>query len=224
MCIFQSFVRRIKYIYTFPVSRYDDVFPRSWHVSVHLTRQFGHVTRTHLEQLLTKLGNDLNVRVLLHVIQKTMEAEAEWSRRLLVGIVPQIPSSPVTSSSSSSSTAVASTQLPSSPPQSTNIAMSMTTFDKFVSGVFEPFMSLYLKLEEKNMRTLVDKLLREESWIANETKVLESSTELFLAIKSSLRQCAAITTSQTLVSLANIFEKSLRLYAEGLTAKIQSFG
>jgi hypothetical protein len=60
---------------------YGVVFPPSWHVQRCMCEEFCARTRKHLATLLQRASKDMDVRLLLHVIQKTLDLEQELTKR-----------------------------------------------------------------------------------------------------------------------------------------------
>jgi hypothetical protein len=81
------------------------------------------------------------------------------------------------------------------------------SFRGTISSCFEPYMGVYVSLEEATLLELVEKQVLDESWEAepgSQSKILTSSTQVFLHIKKSLKRCTALTRSQTLFNLFKV--------------------
>ncbi|EKX52319.1 vacuolar protein sorting 53 [Guillardia theta CCMP2712] len=197
---------------------YGEVMPSSWEVPRVVSEEFCHRTRNHLAQLLQKKSKEMDVRLLMHVIQKTIEFEQELSGRFFVAGVEAEAEGKAGEGEGASNEGRMKFAV------NCGSENRRSAFDRIISRVFKPYMSLFLKLERAHMADLVKSLLSKEDWGAgldNETEeeeapVLSSTGELFLYIKRSLNQCSAVDTGETLLHLSRAFEETLIQYAQGL--------
>jgi len=94
-----------------------------------------------------------------------------------------------------------------------------------VSDVFEPYLDYYISAEEKNMRATVLAMVQKETWAAAEdsfTKVLDSSAQMFLAIRESLKRCLNLNNEQAMYDLhQRCFRMVLQEYVNALKARIE---
>ncbi|KAL6840013.1 hypothetical protein ACP4OV_029823 [Aristida adscensionis] len=100
-------------------------------------------------------------------------------------------------------------------------------FHGIISSCFEPYMSVYIELEEKSLVDQLDKLVQEERWEIEEgsqTNILSSSMQVFLVIRKSLKRCSALTKNQTLFNLFQVFQRILKSYAAKLYARLPKGG
>lgn len=184
-------------------SSYASVFPPSWNAPRCLCEEFAVMTRRHFGTLLHRVSKDLDVRLLLHVIQRTIDIEEELTKRF---------SNP------------AGAEEPFGGEKLHGACGGI--FRKMISSVFKPYMPLYLRLESAHMSDLVKKLVAEETWglrpeggeevEEDDVQVLHSSGELFIYIKRSLLQCKDVDTGDTMLSLSRAFGDTLVKYAEQL--------
>eukprot|EP00298_Acanthocystis_sp_HF-20_P016599 c21524_g3_i1.p1 GENE.c21524_g3_i1~~c21524_g3_i1.p1 ORF type:complete len:715 (-),score=269.08 c21524_g3_i1:94-2238(-) len=92
-----------------------------------------------------------------------------------------------------------------------------------ISESFEPYMDLYVRQEDKNMQDFFVTLIEQETWTISEsahTKVLQSSSNLFLYIKKILKRSRSYTRGQKLVALHGVFKNGLVKYANQLDAHL----
>uniref|UniRef100_A0A0D9V994 Uncharacterized protein n=1 Tax=Leersia perrieri TaxID=77586 RepID=A0A0D9V994_9ORYZ len=100
-------------------------------------------------------------------------------------------------------------------------------FHGIISSCFEPYMSVYIELEEKSLVDQLDKLIQEEKWETEEgsqTNILSSSMQVFLVIRRSLNRCSALTKNETLFNLFQVFQRVLKAYASKLYARLPKGG
>ncbi|XP_073016173.1 vacuolar protein sorting-associated protein 53 A-like [Primulina eburnea] len=100
-------------------------------------------------------------------------------------------------------------------------------FQGIISSCFEPYLTLYVELEEKTLMEHLEKLVREETWETeegNQNNILSSSMQVFLIIRRTLKRCSALTKKHTLCNLIKVFERILKAYATKLFAKLPKGG
>ncbi|CAD6235442.1 unnamed protein product [Miscanthus lutarioriparius] len=100
-------------------------------------------------------------------------------------------------------------------------------FHGIISSCFEPYMTVYIELEEKSLVDQLEKLVQEERWETEEgsqTNILSSSMQVFLVIRKSLKRCSALTKNQTLFNLFQVFQRILKAYATKLYARLPKGG
>lgn len=93
-------------------------------------------------------------------------------------------------------------------------------FSGSLSVCFGPYMSSYVEQEDEHLRIAIVDLLRSETWACADGSVLKSSTDMFLAIKKSMRMCAALDSRQSLFSLYKVFRKHIGSYATELVRRV----
>ena len=72
----------------------------------------------------------------------------------------------------------------------------------------------------------LETILSEEKWdIDNENKnrVLQSSADLIIYMKKSMKRCMALTKNQAFFNIFSLFRKYLGLYATSLNHRIETF-
>ncbi len=74
----------------------------------------------------------------------------------------------------------------------------------------------YVKKEDAHLQAVVKELLRDETWKCEDGTVLNSAKQLFLAVKKSMKMCAALDARQPLYSLHSVFRRHLANFAGSL--------
>nr|GEZ24817.1 vacuolar protein sorting-associated protein 53 A [Tanacetum cinerariifolium] len=97
-------------------------------------------------------------------------------------------------------------------------------FRGIISSCFEPHLMVYMEFEEKTLMDNLEKLIQEETWEGNDTKVLNSIIQVFMIIKRSLKRCSALTKNQTLLNLFKVFQRVLIAYATKIYMKLPKGG
>ncbi|ERM99232.1 vacuolar protein sorting-associated protein 53 A isoform X1 [Amborella trichopoda] len=225
------------------------IFPNSWHVPYLLCIQFCKVTRTQLVEILDNLKEKPEVGILLMALQRTLEFEEELAEKFSGGTGSQKREGGSNSEeidvdkSESNSQNVSDIRKKYERKLATQYGTGTEhekeshndlfvpgagfNFRGIISSCFEPHLTVYVELEEKNLMENLEKLVQEETWETEEgsqTNILSSSTQVFLIIRRSLKRCSQLTKSQTLFNLFKVFEKFLKAYAAKLTARLPKGG
>mmetsp|Transcript_7164 Transcript_7164/g.11810 ORF Transcript_7164/g.11810 Transcript_7164/m.11810 type:complete len:972 (-) Transcript_7164:1024-3939(-) len=215
--------------------QYGKIFPMSWNMSRALCLEFCSITRKHLIVVLDEMRNTVDVSLLIRVLQRTIDFEHELAQKFGYARHGHKPSGdddsggPVTDDASADGddSRRRTTRL-----ESETVAAAVAggsenvVFRGAISSCFEPYMQPYLNLVEQNLQKKLAELLKEEKWVlpddraAATNKILNSSSELFLCIKSSLKECITFTRNATLFNMSKIFKKYLKSYCDALAAKL----
>ncbi|KAI0563101.1 vacuolar protein sorting-associated protein 53 A [Gracilaria domingensis] len=102
-------------------------------------------------------------------------------------------------------------------------AKGNASFVGMISESFGPWMGAYVNQEDEHLKIVLDELLRDETWLCEDSTVLKSGTELFLVIKKSMRTCASLDVRQPLFSLHRVFRRHLSSYASALVKRLPGF-
>jgi len=181
---------------------YDDehagIFPREWRVNEMLANAFCEGTRDDYKGILERSmrradGQTLNVALLLSCLQETMDFEQSLEKRFA-----NDPRASIDTLSSSEE--------------------KPHTFDRSISEAFEPYLSLWVDSQDKQLAAMIPKY-RHQSLIPDDEEfspqaVIQSSIELFHFYKVTLAQCAKLSTGERLLDLAKTLAKYLDEYAQ----------
>ncbi|XP_044498652.1 vacuolar protein sorting-associated protein 53 A-like isoform X1 [Mangifera indica] len=221
------------------------IFPPSWHVPYRLCIQFCKKTRKQLEDILENLKEKPDVGTLLLALQRTLEFEDELavkfggsssSSREVGNDIEEIGRAESNSQKAADirkkyEKRLAAHQGSGTEDKDGNTDLSVPgagfNFRGIISSCFEPHMTVYVELEEKTLMENLEKLVQDETWDieeASQNNVLNSSMQLFLIIKRSLKRCSALTKSKTLFNLFKVFQKILKAYATKLFARLPKGG
>ena len=97
-----------------------------------------------------------------------------------------------------------------------------------LSSVFDQFLGGYVVMERKSLEEMLQKLIQEDdvSKTTSDTgssssgaNVYNSSMNMFVFIKNSIKRCTALTNGTTFLALSKEFRTCLRNYAEALKSK-----
>ncbi|BDD54596.1 hypothetical protein MAP00_000200 [Monascus purpureus] len=181
------------------LKNYDEehavIFPASWKVNEILANVFCEGTRDDFKEILarnTRSGQTLDINLLLSCLQETLDFEHSLERRFATG------------SRLSTDTFTSNEAAP--------------VFGQAISEAFEPYLSVWVEAQDKQLATLIPKYrqqpLRPPDEEFNSHAVISSSTELFAFYRHSLQQCSKLSTSGSLAELARVFAKYLDQYAQ----------
>ncbi|RMZ66574.1 garp complex subunit vps53 [Pyrenophora seminiperda CCB06] len=174
------------------------IFPAYWRVNEMLANAFCEGTREDFKSILQKSvrrsdGQSLDVQLLLSCLQETLDFEHTLERRFA-------------NDSRSSSDSVASKEDKSH------------GFSEAISAAFEPYMSLWVESQDKQLASLVPNYrqqpLRNPEEDFSPQAVIPSSTELFNFYRLTLAQCAKLSTGTRLQELSVTFAKYLDQYGQ----------
>ncbi|PTB68873.1 golgi-associated retrograde protein complex component [Trichoderma citrinoviride] len=185
------------------------IFPAHWRVNETLATAFCDGTRDDFKGILERSmrrpdGNKIDVNLLLACLQETLNFEQSLDKHF-------------------SSDARASIDTLSSTEEKSH------TFNGLISVAFEPYLSLWVESQDKQLAAMIPKY-RTQPLIPPEEEftpqaVISSALELFHFYKLTLSQCAKLSTADRLLDLSKILAKYLDEYAQQvLLRKLQSSG
>ncbi|KAF9593221.1 hypothetical protein IFM89_020716 [Coptis chinensis] len=206
------------------------IFPPSWHVAYLLCIQFCKLTRRQLVDILDNLKEKPDVGTLLMALQRTLEFEEELAEKFGGGSrnreagsdIEEIDKGQNSGQTVSDIRRKYEKKLVAHDRSGTEF-----NFHGIISSCFEPHLTVYVELEEKNMMESLDKLVQEETWDIEEgsqNAILSSSMQVFVMIRKILKRCTALTKKQTLFNLFKVFQRILRAYAAKLFARLPKGG
>ncbi|KAL6565339.1 HIT domain protein [Orobanche gracilis] len=219
------------------------IFPSSWHVSYLLCIQFCKLTRmydfwTQLVDILNNLKERPDVGTLLMALQRTLEFEEELAEKFGGGSRSRESGSDVGEDMVDNNPKVSdirkkyekkltahhgSENEEQEVHRDSSVPSAGFNFRGIISSCFEPYLAVYVELEEKTLMEHLEKLVQEETWEIEEgsqTVILSSSMQVFLIIRRSLKRCSALTKNQTLFNLFKVFQRILKAYATKLFARL----
>ncbi|WVZ67748.1 hypothetical protein U9M48_016788 [Paspalum notatum var. saurae] len=221
------------------------IFPPSWHVDYLLCIQFCKITRTQLVDILNNLKDKPDVATLLLAFQRTLEFEEELAEKFSGGTKNAKNKESASDDEDEGGKqnkivsdirkkyekklAAPSDEVEQDKDKQKDLSVPGAGFNfhGIISSCFEPYMTVYIELEEKSLVDQLEKLVQEERWEIEEgsqTNILSSSMQVFLVIRKSLKRCSALTKNQTLFSLFQVFQRILKAYASKLYARLPKGG
>jgi vacuolar protein sorting-associated protein 53 len=179
-------------------AEHANIFPSHWRVNEMLANSFCEGTRDDFKGILQRSmrrtdGQTLDVNLLLSCLQETLNFEHSLEQRF-----------------------------------ATDSRLSIDTmnskdekghaFSQVISEAFEPYMSLWVESQDKQLAALIPKYRNEPLRNAEEEfssqAVIPSSTELFHFYRLTLAQCAKLSTGNRLLELSKTFAKYLDQYCQ----------
>lgn len=175
------------------------LFPPHWRVNEMLANAFCESTREDYRGILQRSmrradGQPPDVNLLLSCLQETLDFEHSLERRFASG-----------ESRSSIDTVTSGED-------------KRQGFSQAISEAFEPYLSIWVESQDKQLMTLIPKY-RQQPICSSEEEfhhqmVIPSSTELFHHYRVTLAQCAKLSTGSRLLELARTFSKYLDAYSQ----------
>ncbi|EEQ33201.1 vacuolar protein sorting 53 [Microsporum canis CBS 113480] len=170
------------------------IFPASWKVNEVLANIFCEGTRDDFKGILSRSvrsGQTMDVNLILSCLQESLDFEHFLDRRF-------------TNASRASTDTFTSSESP--------------IFSQTISEAFEPYLSLWVSAQGKQLDALIRKYREQPVKPKDEEYspqlVIHSSTELFTFYRLSLAQCAKLSTGNSLAELTKVFGKYLDQYAQ----------
>lgn len=181
-------------------SEHAFIFPPHWRVNEMLANAFCENTRDDYRNILQRSmrradGQPPDVNLLLSCLQETLDFEHSLEKRFAVG----------ESRSSIDTTASSSDE-------------RRHGFSQAISEAFEPYLSIWVESQDKQLSTLIPKYrqqpIRNPEEEFHPQLVIPSSTELFHHYRVTLAQCAKLSTGGRLLELSQTFGKYLDNYSQ----------
>lgn len=174
------------------------IFPAQWRVNEVLANAFCEGTRDDFKGILERSmrrpeGGKIDVNLLLSCLQETMDFEHSLEKRF-------------------------ATEHRASIDTLSSVEDKPQTFDRSISEAFEPYLSLWVDSQDRQLATMIPKY-RNQPLIPpdeefNPQAVIPSSIELFHFYKLTLAQCAKLSTGEKFLDLSRTFAKYLDEYAQ----------
>lgn len=174
------------------------IFPPHWKANETLATAFCDGTREDFKLILERSmrrgeGQKVDVNLLLSCLQETLDFEQSLEKRF------------------------------SGEPRASIDTLSSAderphTFNGLISVAFEPYLSLWVDSQDKQLSSMIPKYRNQplipEDEEFSPSAVISSAIELFHFYKLTLSQCAKLSTSDRLLDLSRIFAKYLDDYAQ----------
>ncbi|KAJ2548505.1 Vacuolar protein sorting-associated protein 53 [Coemansia sp. RSA 1933] len=209
-----AWLRRILRNYT---EEHAALFPPRWRVDEELSRKFSEVTRDHLGEIMAT-HDAIGVDHLMAAMTDTMAFEAQCNKKF--DIVPQLPDGAGAGAGDGDGDGDSVTPAAYVYEDSRSAAVPFTGL---ISCAFEPYMSIFIGAEQTKFDAMIARFQQDPVAVDDDPSltVLASSTDLLYQFRESLRQCAALSTGQAMVDLAQVFNRCLCAYARDvLTHKL----
>lgn len=201
---------------------FADVFPPDWLMAEKLAEEFCCVTRIALLELLKSTREGLNVTALVMALQRTIEFEqglmnlfepAEEEDAAADDEPPRDDESPAPGEDGEKAGAE----------KKVKIAPPPKKFKGIISTAFDPYMEIYIAQEDRNIKEMLDRSLKDEKWSVDEdatNKVLGSCTDIIFYMKTSMSRCVELSTAQPLLDLHLVIRRHIRAYGQALVAHL----
>ncbi|GAB6030212.1 Vacuolar protein sorting-associated protein 53 [Chamberlinius hualienensis] len=216
--------------------KFGRLFPPDWEMSERIAVEFCEITRTELSKIMSRRVNEIDVKLLLFAIQRTVYFENLLSKRFSGATLARIdsvdqmvnkrkvstePTNPFESAESTNPFEEDDKDDNDKPPaEVAKVKVAIpSAFIGMISKCFEPHMNIYVESQDRNLADLVDRFVqdfKQNGLPKGEIEgsiVLPSCADLFVFYKKCMVQCAQLSTGQPMLALTATFQKYLREYA-----------
>ncbi|XP_050438250.1 vacuolar protein sorting-associated protein 53 homolog [Adelges cooleyi] len=215
--------------------KFGTMFPVQWELSKRIAVEFCVITKNELSKLMGKRKNEIDVKLLLYAIQKTVAFENLMSRTFSGSTITQTEDASKPNQQLATITKVEEIIQPFSneltvsesimdsittPVNNIGIKKNTSSFDGLISDCFQPFLFIYIDSVDKNLSELMERFvndikitLAKENIDDQTASVLPNCADLFLFYKKSLVQCTELSNHNPMLALASVFQKYLKEYA-----------
>lgn len=203
------------------------LFPPSWQVAMAITRDFCSITNKHLEEILDQSRGSLDVALLTHVLQKTVDFEEELCKRFTAQAAEEaVDDDDDNDEAAAAEGDAAANSNGASPAKKPRVErLTPKSLLGSISNCFDPYMGIYVSLADKTLDERIAKVLEEETWrVASmgraDGRVFNSSKELFLAIRKSYKLGTQLHMGNVLLELHRVWGKHLKAYSKKVAEQL----
>lgn len=224
--------------------KFSAIWPVHWEVPKRLCAGFVALTREHTVSMLIVMESDErpDVSVLLRALQTTLRFEQEMEARFAMD--PRLKKQ--SSGGRGESNPFDEEDAPPLPRAREEAGPEEFRIRSAISDEYDRFLGSYVVLERQNLEEMLDTLRAAEDTVADaqdkdkeqddyaapsravtgvsRTNVYDSSIQMFVFIKNSIKRCTTLTTGVTFLSLSHEFRHALRRYHESLKSKAAATG
>ena len=214
--------------------KFSNIWPSHWEVPKLLCMAFIEVTRDHTIAMLRTFEEDehKDVSILLKALQTTLrfeqEMESKFGSSVMINQRSIRPDNPFDEDDEEE-------------PEKVQPESKFSTKNA-ISAEYDNFLGSYVLLERQNLDEMLEGLKQQEDTIVkseeeeystitptkvnntsvsgvSKANVYDSSIQMFVFIKNSIKRCTTLTTGKTFLALSEEFKRSLKLYSDSLRAK-----
>ncbi|KAL4143131.1 hypothetical protein QTP88_005495 [Uroleucon formosanum] len=216
--------------------KFRAMFPVQWELSERIAVEFCKITKNELSKLMVKRKNEIDVKLLLFAIQKTVAFENLMAKTFNGNTIIQnnekslnnTTKQPIINTETEEILQPFSEELqisnaPENMPlliQKNEPKLNSSPFYGLISDCFQPFLYIYIDSVDKNLSELIERFvsdnkitLAKENIDDQTATVLPNCADLFLFYKKSLVQCTELSNHNPMLALATVFQKYLKEYA-----------
>lgn len=203
---------------------FKNVFPVGWDVLGYFCYKFCEATRDHFDYMLKKAfyegGPQIEVKVLVRVLNSTKKFERMLEEYVVKFGTDEGESSISGTSADDVKLKYADTRSLRKEPANV-VTFKRNIFVDSISEVFVPYLSSYVKFEEKEITDIILKFGSDDRL---EGRLWASSINLFNHIKQAFSRCCSMNTADTLKQFASAVSGLITYYLNSiLLSKITVF-
>ncbi|XP_070571554.1 vacuolar protein sorting-associated protein 53 homolog [Ptychodera flava] len=208
--------------------KFGRLFPSEWEVSERMCVEFCNITREELAKIMAKRASEIEVKLLLFAIQRTMNFEALLAKRFTGSTLQSEDKTPDSVAATPDVENLSTNPFEMDDDEETQEKAEIKTvakpkispFNGIISKCFEVHLQIYIDAQGRNLAELIDKFVMDFKAsglpkIEGEDggTILPSCADLFVYYKKCMVQCSQLSTGTPLLSLTSTFQKYLREYA-----------
>lgn len=169
--------------------KYGPVFPENWEISERIVIEFCNITRNELVKIMQRRRTEIDVKLLLYAINKTLQFEDLLGKRFNGSTLSE--NSSAKKEKKPEKIAIAKVEKS----QEDDATVSSSPFRNLICECFKEYLDIYTESIDRNLGELIDKFLQVSRQQSVEAS-LESCAELFIFYKKSLVQCTQLSTGK----------------------------
>jgi len=227
--------------------KYDDHFPKSWHVPCGLCEHFCHVTRQHLVEVLSMSSHSVDPELMVRVLRLSISEENGLARKFPIEdmAAAAVPTENPDYSEGAAGFGFKYPDVLGQSPKAGSPSRAQPKEDPMefaprfrgiISECFDAYLGSWVQHEEKQLLDKLDKLTAvgsdkivgqdQEGYDDEEEGGLEprflysSAPEFFAEMKGSMTKCGGFSTHQTLFDVFQVFRKVIAHYVDKLQSQL----
>uniref|UniRef100_A0A8C4R618 Vacuolar protein sorting-associated protein 53 homolog n=1 Tax=Eptatretus burgeri TaxID=7764 RepID=A0A8C4R618_EPTBU len=211
--------------------KYGRMFPAEWLMAERIAVEFCHKTRGELSSIMRARTSEIEVKLLLFAIQRTTAFENLLTRRFTGSTFTDwLPKKAEAASSTNlfeenDANSESGSEKDGDLDKVQKPKATETPFQGIISKCFEPHLSVYVESQDRNLAELLERFAadmkaqcRPKASLDEAGAVLPSCADLFMYYKKCLVQCSQLSTGESLLALAKVFQKYLQEYSQKILA------
>ena len=206
----------------------DGIFPKEWYIEEVIAERFCDQTREELKGLLVERREELDVKLLLHALDKSTGFERKLakyfpSREYETVEERDKAANPDDKSVDAIAAKYQAYRQQNEPAPEPKQRLKPSKFIATITSVFEDYMDVYVQAQEATLETMMDTFLKQfkTDGVGNAdgneedtAQTLESCGDMFNFFRNSIVQCKKLGSQKAIFDLYIVFKKYLATYSK----------